>query len=245
MPRLLTTILRIIAASSATMFFATAAQAKYSAIDTVPVFDSDGNRVIDENGYAVSRPVRIDFEGYCDTQVNVGEECDLTYGLPYAVIFGANETNQVLLRDDGILDFVFGPPADVDQFSSDEALTQRFEVLATFDTGNRGAGYPQLAQFQLEGSSFLATWFVCPSPGVTCRTGQHTARFTPGAGGFRISYTTVSGDVQTSFLAAEFDPPQVTAVPEPSSWGLMILGFGGVGALLRSRRRHPAGRPGR
>jgi len=33
----------------------------------------------------------------------------------------------------------------------------------------------------------------------------------------------------------------VTAVPEPGSWALMILGFGGVGALIRDRRRQPFG----
>jgi hypothetical protein len=27
------------------------------------------------------------------------------------------------------------------------------------------------------------------------------------------------------------------AVPEPATWGLMIVGFGGVGAMIRSRRR--------
>ena len=27
------------------------------------------------------------------------------------------------------------------------------------------------------------------------------------------------------------------AVPEPATWGLMIVGFGGIGGLLRSRRR--------
>lgn len=27
-------------------------------------------------------------------------------------------------------------------------------------------------------------------------------------------------------------------VPEPASWALMIIGFGGVGAALRHRRRH-------
>ena len=28
-----------------------------------------------------------------------------------------------------------------------------------------------------------------------------------------------------------------TAVPEPATWALMIIGFGGAGAMLRSRRR--------
>jgi hypothetical protein len=30
------------------------------------------------------------------------------------------------------------------------------------------------------------------------------------------------------------------AVPEPSAWALMLLGIGGLGATLRTRRRHPA-----
>ena len=29
----------------------------------------------------------------------------------------------------------------------------------------------------------------------------------------------------------------VSSVPEPATWGLMILGFGGIGAMVRSRRR--------
>jgi hypothetical protein len=29
----------------------------------------------------------------------------------------------------------------------------------------------------------------------------------------------------------------VTGVPEPATWGLMIVGFGGVGAMVRNRRR--------
>ena len=31
--------------------------------------------------------------------------------------------------------------------------------------------------------------------------------------------------------------PLATAVPEPATWGLMILGFGGVGGILRTRKR--------
>jgi hypothetical protein len=30
------------------------------------------------------------------------------------------------------------------------------------------------------------------------------------------------------------------AIPEPATWGLMMLGFGGVGAILRRRRMQPA-----
>jgi hypothetical protein len=32
----------------------------------------------------------------------------------------------------------------------------------------------------------------------------------------------------------------ISAVPEPSSWAVMLLGFGGLGALLRRRRGQPA-----
>jgi hypothetical protein len=32
----------------------------------------------------------------------------------------------------------------------------------------------------------------------------------------------------------------IEAVPEPSTWALMLIGFGGMGWLLRSRRRTPA-----
>jgi hypothetical protein len=51
------------------------------------------------------------------------------------------------------------------------------------------------------------------------------------------SYTlTFAGQVaadETSFI----DRVSAQAVPEPAAWALMILGFGGVGAALRSKRR--------
>ena len=41
---------------------------------------------------------------------------------------------------------------------------------------------------------------------------------------------TMSGRGSTAHSAA------VTAIPEPATWGLMIMGFGGAGAMLRRRR---------
>ncbi|MBI1198516.1 MAG: PEP-CTERM sorting domain-containing protein [Phenylobacterium sp.] len=32
---------------------------------------------------------------------------------------------------------------------------------------------------------------------------------------------------------------EVRAVPEPATWALMLAGFGGIGAVLRTRRRQP------
>jgi len=32
----------------------------------------------------------------------------------------------------------------------------------------------------------------------------------------------------------------ITAVPEPATWGLMIVGFGGIGSMVRSNRRRQA-----
>jgi hypothetical protein len=41
----------------------------------------------------------------------------------------------------------------------------------------------------------------------------------------------------TTVNAGAVRVPIATAVPEPATWGLMILGFGGVGAMVRTRRR--------
>jgi hypothetical protein len=39
------------------------------------------------------------------------------------------------------------------------------------------------------------------------------------------------------FLARGEVTPDIPAFPEPASWGMMVGGFGLVGAAMRSRRR--------
>jgi hypothetical protein len=41
-------------------------------------------------------------------------------------------------------------------------------------------------------------------------------------------------------LRVEFNESSVAGAPEPAAWALMIMGFGGVGATLRSQRRRGA-----
>ena len=53
------------------------------------------------------------------------------------------------------------------------------------------------------------------------------------AGGNQYSPT---DDFQTAVRGA-FVPPDPTGVPEPSTWAMLILGFGAVGAVIRRRSR--------
>jgi len=46
-----------------------------------------------------------------------------------------------------------------------------------------------------------------------------------------------ASDISTLYAAGANGTLTAGAVPEPATWGLMILGFGGIGAALRLRRR--------
>jgi len=50
-----------------------------------------------------------------------------------------------------------------------------------------------------------------------------------------FSYTPTGNGLQIDNL--NFGTPYTSAVPEPSTWAMMIVGLGGMGAVLRRRRR--------
>ncbi|MDF2901457.1 MAG: hypothetical protein K0Q62_1516 [Phenylobacterium sp.] len=134
---------------------------------------------------------------------------------------------------------------------------------ALFQTTNAGsAGYD--AFFGLLGGAFLAsgldikinfyepaglvpsdTWRMFGLAGnpvfeLEVHTDTNGVAPTPLAGGSSVletgdwpAFTVNNGDQYTFQFRS--DPGSV--VPEPATWGLMILGFGGVGAVLRRTRR--------
>ena len=139
---------------------------------------------------------------------------------------------------------------------------------ALFQTTNAGpAGYD--AFFGLLGGAFLAsgldikinfyepaglvpsdTWRMFGLAGnpvfeLEVHTDTNGVAPTPLAGGSSVletgdwqtitAFTVNNGDQYTFQFRS--DPGSV--VPEPATWGLMILGFGGVGAVLRRTRRRP------
>ncbi|WP_083500197.1 PEPxxWA-CTERM sorting domain-containing protein [Sphingomonas endophytica] len=53
-----------------------------------------------------------------------------------------------------------------------------------------------------------------------------------------ISYSTSSGKIYNSGSVKLVSTDLTSAVPEPATWAMMILGFGMVGAAARRRRQH-------
>lgn len=70
---------------------------------------------------------------------------------------------------------------------------------------------------------------------VTLGTGNH---FTSNDGGWWFAADIYDGATGQTYNVAARDA--FRAVPEPATWAMMLLGFGGMGAVLRSQRRRRA-----
>lgn len=55
-----------------------------------------------------------------------------------------------------------------------------------------------------------------------------------------LNFMAVGGPALAQPPFALLDGVSMISVPEPTTWALMIMGFGGVGAMVRSRRRQAA-----
>ena len=68
-------------------------------------------------------------------------------------------------------------------------------------------------------------------------TELHPVSFTVGAGSNTLDFSITDGGPPLSFA---FDITSISAVPEPSTWAMMILGFFGVGFMAYRRKNHGA-----
>ncbi len=253
---------------AAGLMLATAAQARYTAVD------SSGG--LPKNFY---------FGGYCATfsRGSIGDECGSFYTLPYSIEFSSGKTDRFRILDNGVLQFVAGdliPPPDgvntgffgrpfedTPEFKKlQDYWRSSFKILESIDTGFSGEGFfpPQIASTLKDpyylgsdtrdnANSFFpfdanynhidpvihVAWFSCSSSNFDCPKNLHTLTLTPAARGFNVAFGGLNSAKAGYTLLAKFDPERISAAPEPGVWGLLVAGFAGVGSALRSRRKVP------
>jgi hypothetical protein len=102
----------------------------------------------------------------------------------------------------------------------------------TVDLGYRkDIGDPGSIALQIGGNTIVGTGAAPQGSGDwSTWTASYTA--TAADAGAPITILLVGGGSQS-----DFDNVNLTAAPEASTWALMLAGFGGIGAALRSRRR--------
>jgi PEP-CTERM motif len=172
---------------------------------------------------------------------------------PPTIVTGAG---QLITSIDGVGSFSFQPAGGGD--FTPQSGTFGLTDLATFslDTGSiftfsqvNPSGFPASA-FYSYGLSDLTSFSATFADGILTALSFDTPALFPvsttGGGGtpftaqrFRVTGLGLDG-VQTLNAAGDILSSgqfEIAAVPEPASWALMIIGFGMVGASLRSRRR--------
>jgi hypothetical protein len=137
------------------------------------------------------------------------------------------------------------PPGDATKYNSTQpgspftltALNGRSLTAFSFYMGSPddGANFYNQLDFNVKGGPTLTRTGTNIWGGNAVFSGNQSQ-------GFFITYTFDTASVtslkfsQVGSPAFEFDNISGTVVPEPGTWALMILGFGGAGAMLRRRR---------
>ncbi len=129
-------------------------------------------------------------------------------------------------QDSYISDFDNGDPAFSQACRVAGALTD--QVPAAFCNSGLGSSEVSIAGGDSGGPGFVGGRIATVnSYGLTFGTGF--GDFKPG---LQSSWGELNGFVPT-YIHARF----IAAVPEPSTWGMMLLGFGSVGMMIRRRER--------
>lgn len=205
-----------------------------------------GRTVIDSSG-------QLNLSGYCDTN---GEDC-VPIDLGYNVDFGSGNLNKILIYGDGKI--TFGPT--VANFSDYMGNYGNYGVPVVSAGINPGEGPDSFGDISLYQSAELtlgpagaitARYYYCQGP-ANC-VDNYIMTLTRQATGYDVNITyltlpvvkingyAIPGVTNQNFydLPTNFFIPatfSTAAVPEPTTWGLMLLGFGMIGASLRRPRR--------
>ena len=111
-------------------------------------------------------------------------------------------------------------PGLVSTFTSNTMSGVTATISSYYDASNTQFGLANLLQSSnFTGAGVFSDANLFSTSGLWSETVKYTLNFTGGAG-------------------SQFNgTANLTAVPEPATWAMMLLGFGGIGAAMRRRRK--------
>lgn len=183
---------------------------------------------------------------------DIGGTCN-AFDLGFTVSFGSGRTSSIYIYDDG--QGTLGSPA-----GNGGSVFGPGSVAATLQNPSLGGSFYQTVFFDRDGGAFNVLWNDCSTPGsgrTDCSYGPIALRIVPdyvtrlvtftldlserpedgfygSAFGYSLGNKTLALGELSSGSAYSLSVPM--GVPEPASWGLMIVGFGAAGTALRRRR---------
>ena len=167
--------------------------------------------------------------------------------------FGPTHYDQWVLSLDDLLQNLSITVELGDTINATVTLDQLFMVpgsvdVTVFGLSLGGAGFPggntaTNGSFDFfDGMTLVKTG--SSSTGTSGQIAAGVAFFSPNNGAFsfdafatRFTITELSGPATLEYASIDYALLSPIAVPEPATWAMMIIGFGGVGALMRRNRR--------
>ena len=107
-----------------------------------------------------------------------------------------------------------------------------YKTLMQMQTTVVGTGNPDNLAFTLYSGSPGTGSFVANSGGTS--TAATLVTLTSGTYYMQLDRTAVPKELITGGVTL------LSAIPEPATWGMMLIGLGGLGAMMRTRRRASA-----
>ncbi len=178
-----------------------------------PKLDKNGKPVLDKNG----QPVDDKSKPIYDTSKPIYAYNKPIYDTSKPIYETKSTTTKVKVTD-----YTYVPAHYVERNGAANGVGGVLEFYLTDEAGLSFAGAG--AQFDQKTGQLLSTG-----------SGNH---LTSNAGGWWFSADIYDGATQQTYNVAARDAfTTVAAIPEPATWALLIMGFGGVGAVLRRQRR--------
>jgi len=180
------------------------------------------------------KTLAIALAGACALAIPSAANATLTITSPTTVtVSSVNQVSSIEWR----LDFedmnTDSPFSDTVSWNNDEAGLYAFRVITNAFQGADGPDDVDITAAFITGTGILSPINLLADPGNTDLTELYTlTNLGLTAGDFTLTVEGTRGN-STEF-GGHVD---ATAVPEPATWGMMLLGFGALGWQLRRRRR--------